>query len=344
MRGLPQRVQTLLEMGASVFKTLILAQKGYNCHMLVDEVDLTLEAGHGGPGKVSFFKKGLGPDGGSGGKGGDINLVGTSDLTALNRFAGKRYFKADDGDMGDSNQKSGRNANDLEISVPVGTQITDVESQETWEITKPAEKLLICEGGIGGMGNFALRSARNTTPEHAQHGLPGKRRDLKLVLRYIADFGLIGLPNAGKSSLLNELTAANVKTADYPFTTLEPNLGVFQRKIIADVPGLIEGASGGKGLGIRFLKHIEKVPVLLHCIAADSLNPLEDYKTIRNELKTYNPLMMKKKEIILLTKTDLVSKEQLEEAALKLKATKKKVFPVSIHDFDALEALKKIIK
>lgn len=319
--------------------------------MLVDEVDLTLEAGHGGPGKVSFFKKGRGPDGGTGGKGGDIFLVGTSDLTALNRFAGKKYFKADDGAMGDSNQKSGGNARELEIIVPVGTQIVDSGSQEIWEIKSPADKLLICKGGIGGMGNFALRSARNTTPEHAQHGLPGVKRDLELVLRYIADFGLIGLPNAGKSSLLNELTAANVKTADYPFTTLEPNLGVISDPslrsrrplVVADMPGLIEEASRGKGLGIRFLKHIEKVPVLLHCIAADSPDPLVDYKTIRNELKKYNPGMIKKKEVILLTKTDLVPEEKVAEAIFKLKPTKKKVIPVSIHDFDALEKLKKII-
>lgn len=316
--------------------------------MLVDEAEITLEAGHGGPGKVSFFRKGRGPDGGVGGKGGDIYLIGTSDLTALNRFAGKKFFKADDGAMGDSNQKSGRDAADLEIVVPVGTEITDGESGEKWEMKTSGERVLICKGGIGGLGNEALRSARNTTPMHAQHGLPGEKRNLKLVLRYIADFGLIGLPNAGKSSLLNELTAANVKTADYPFTTLEPNLGVVQlksgkTKILADMPGLIEEASSGKGLGIRFLKHIEKVPVLLHCIAANSENVLADYKTIRNELKAYSALMAKKKEIILLTKTDLVSADEVGEKIGELKPTKKKVLAVSIHDWDSLERLKKVI-
>lgn len=311
--------------------------------MLVDEAQITLEAGHGGPGKVSFFKKGRGPDGGSGGRGGDVFVRVVSDLTALNRFAGQTYFKADDGDMGQSNQKSGRNARELEIVVPVGTEIKDLETGEVWNMDLVSDRIMICQGGLGGLGNFQLRSARNTTPMKAQTGLPGQRRELKLVLRFIADFGFIGLPNAGKSSLLNELTAANVKTADYPFTTLEPNLGVFNRKIIADVPGLIEGASTGKGLGIKFLKHIEKVPVLFHCIAANSDDPLADYKIIRNELKTFNKDMMKKKEIILLTKTDLVTPEEVVRKADMLKSTKKKLLPVSIHDFDALEKLKKII-
>src|SRR3989344_9047074 len=179
------------------------------------------------------------------------------------------------------------------------------------------------------MGNYDLRSARNTTPMHAQQGLPGKKRDLSLGWRYIADFGLIGLPNAGKSSLLNELTAANVKTADYPFTTLEPNLGVLRlrsgsTRILADVPGLIEGASTGKGLGIRFLKHIEKVPMLLHCLAADSDDVHRDYRVIREELKKYSKELVKKKEIILLTKTDTVSPEKVEEGLRILKPTKKK--------------------
>ncbi len=311
--------------------------------MLVDEAQITLEAGHGGPGKVSFFKKGRGPDGGSGGRGGDVYVRVVSDLTALGRFAGQTYFKALDGNMGQSNQKSGRNAEDLEIVVPVGTEAQDLTTGEIWNFATVSERILICQGGLGGLGNFQLRSARNTTPMKAQIGLPGQKRDLKLVLRYIADFGFIGLPNAGKSSLLNELTAANVKTADYPFTTLEPNLGVFNRKIIADVPGLIEGAAVGKGLGFKFLKHIEKVPVLLHCIAANSPDPLSDYKVIRNELKTFNKDMTKKKEIILLTKTDLVSPEEVEQKIQTLKTTKKKVLPVSIHDFDALEQLKKII-
>lgn len=311
--------------------------------MLTDEANITIEAGHGGPGKASFFKKGRGPDGGNGGKGGDVFIQVVSDLTALNRFAGKTYFKAPDGEMGQSNQKSGRNAENLVIVVPVGTEATDLETNEVWNFDTIGQEIMIGEGGLGGLGNFQLRSARNTTPLQAQRGLPGKKRELKLVLRFIADFGLIGLPNAGKSSLLNELTAANVKTADYPFTTLEPNLGVYEGKILADVPGLIEGASKGKGLGIKFLKHIEKVPVLLHCISSDSPSPLADYKVIRNELKSFNSNLAKKKEIILLTKTDLVTEEEVARKMEELRPTKKKVVPVSIHDFEALEKLKKII-
>src|SRR3989344_8147809 len=228
--------------------------------MLIDEVQILLRGGHGGPGRVSFnpgMRKG--PNGGNGGKGGDIYISVTSDLTALNQFSKSKIREAENGEMGGIYQQSGKDAGDLELKLPIGTELIDLKTEEKFELTDLNQRFLICEGGLGGRGNYEFRSSRNTTPMYAQKGLNGEERDLKVVLKFLADFGLIGLPNAGKSSLLNELTKANVKTADYPFTTLEPNLGVWSpsagsgqgTKVFADIPGLIEGASEGKGLGIK---------------------------------------------------------------------------------------------
>jgi GTPase len=313
--------------------------------MLIDEVDLTIKAGHGGPGKVSFypgFKSG--PDGGNGGKGGDVYILATSDLTALNRFSREKVIAAENGGGGNSNRKSGRNGNDREIRMPVGTELVDKKSGEVVSLDSLDKKILVCKGGKGGRGNHEMRSPRRTTPEYAQPGLPGEERQFKVVLKLIADFGLIGLPNVGKSSLLNELTKANAKVANYPFTTLEPNLGVLNGKVFADIPGLIEGASSGKGLGIKFLKHIEKVKILLHCISAESEDPLKDYEIVFNELKSFSPELAKKKQTILLTKADMVSKDVLKEKTTLIKKLKKQVIPVSIHDWDSLQGLIKKLK
>lgn len=299
--------------------------------MLVDEVIIEVSAGHGGAGRASFFKYETGPDGGNGGAGGDLYFNATTDLFALNRFSGKKNFAAQAGFAGGSNKKSGLNGEDLSLVIPVGTDITDLDTEEVFHITEPGQIILMAKGGIGGLGNAQLKNARMTTPIHAQHGMPGQYRKLKLELKLIADFGLIGLPNAGKSSLLNALTAAQAKVADYPFTTLEPNLGVFNNKIIADIPGLIEGASTGRGLGFRFLKHIEKVKVLLHCVASDSDDPKRDYKIVREELGKYNPELLKKEEIIIRTKSDVC------------KPTKLKGLTVSILDDDSLAALGKLL-
>ncbi|MCL4397568.1 GTPase ObgE [Patescibacteria group bacterium] len=305
--------------------------------MLIDEAEIEVSGGHGGAGKASFFKKGRGPDGGNGGDGGDLYFESTTDLTALNRYASKKKFAASDGEPGGSNRKSGHNALDLTLLAPIGTDLFDLETEELFSLDNPNTRVLICKGGAGGLGNADRANARMTTPTKAQPGLPGQKRRLKLTLKLIADFGLVGLPNAGKSSLLNALTNANAPVGDYPFTTLEPNLGAVNGKIIADIPGLIEGASRGKGLGDRFLKHIEKVPVILHCIAADSTNPLADYNTIRQELKQYNPELLNKQEIILMTKADLANNPAF-------KKLKKKITPVSILDDTSLERLKDLIQ
>ena len=312
--------------------------------MLIDEVQIKLRGGHGGPGKVAFNpgRKG-GPCGGNGGKGGDIYITVTSDLTALNQFSKSQIKEAPDGQEGESSNRAGKDGEDLEIKMPIGTEITDLRSEEKFELNNLDQRILINIGGKGGKGNFEFRSSTNTTPMYAQPGLRGQERDLKVELKFLADFGFIGLPNAGKSSLLNELTHANVRVADYPFTTLEPNLGVFNRRVVADIPGLIEGAHEGRGLGIKFLKHIEKVGLLLHCIASDSEDVLKDYKTVTKELQSYNPEIVKKKEIILLTKSDLVDKKELEKKIKKLEKLKKKVLPISIHDWDSLEKLKSVL-
>lgn len=306
--------------------------------MLVDEVDIIVQAGKGGAGRVSFYSKmGAGPNGGDGGKGGDIYVEATSDLYALGKFKSHPKVVAENGEPGGHNRKSGADGKDLIITLPLGTCLIDDGCEI--ELNQLNKLVLVAKGGLGGKGNSFFKSPVNTTPKYAQPGLLGEKKKLVLKLKLIADFGLIGLPNAGKSSLLNELTNADAKIGDYPFTTLEPNLGTLRGKVIADIPGLIEGASEGRGLGHKFLKHIEKVKLLLHCISAESNDPLGDYKVIQAELKKFNPKLLEKDEIILLTKSDLVDKKGLEKKIKSLSKTKRQIIPVSIHDWESLQKL-----
>lgn len=312
--------------------------------MLIDEVELVLKGGHGGPGRVSFypgFKSG--PDGGNGGRGGNVYAQTTSDLTALNKFSHKKHWEAEAGQPGGSNCRSGRDGEDLILTFPLGTILTDQATREEIELVNLKEMVLLCRGGLGGKGNFELRSSRNTTPKIAQKGLAGKERCFQTVLKLLASFGLIGLPNSGKSSLLNELTATNVKTAEYPFTTLEPNLGVLDKKIIADIPGLIEGASEGKGLGIKFLKHIEKVELLLHCLDSSSEDVMKNYQIVKDEMEKFNSELNKKKEVVIFTKIDLIPPKKLKEQIKIFKKMKKRALGVSIYDWDSLQELKKVL-
>jgi GTPase len=307
--------------------------------MLIDETQATFLGGKGGPGIVSFGPKHKsGPDGGNGGAGGDLWLESSSDLTLLNQFSAQDKFQGEDGRPGNKQRKTGKDGDDITVYLPVGTAILDsVTGKQILSLEKKGERVLFCKGGKGGKGNWEFRSPRRTTPEYAQPGLPGEKKEVKLILKLIAHFGLIGLPNAGKTSLLNTLTNAKAKIANYAFTTLSPNLGVFNNKIIADIPGLIEGASTGRGLGISFLKHIEKVNLLLHCISADSEDALKDYQTIRKELESYSKKLTKKKEIILITKSDLVDPEKLEE--IKTQFPDQNLITVSIYDEDSINSL-----
>ncbi len=315
-------------------------------YMLVDEVIITIKAGDGGLGAVSFGKGSKsGPDGGNGGDGGNLYFKASSDLTLLEQFHPDQTVSAENGHNGGKDKMFGKKGTDLEILVPIGSQVTDLKTKEVFKFNKAGDKTLLCRGGTAGIGNFELRSSKNTTPEFSAPPTPGQTRKIEINLSFIADYGLIGLPSSGKSSLLNELTNAKAKTAEYHFTTLSPNLGVLpNKKIIADIPGLIEGASKGKGLGIKFLKHIQKVNLLLHCVSSDSTDPASDYEVVRKELGKFNKSLLDKKELILLTKSDLVDEEETKKTKAKLKNLDRKIVSTSIHDEGSLDSLLKILQ
>ncbi|MFA5087167.1 MAG: GTPase ObgE [Candidatus Paceibacterota bacterium] len=310
--------------------------------MLIDDVTIKVRAGHGGKGMVTFSKipGALGPTGGSGGNGGSIYFIGVSELDALKQFRFKKEIDAQKGENGKGQCLDGANAEDLYLKVPVGTVVHNLTNYEDTEVVKLNEPVLIAKGGKGGKGNYLFRSSTNTTPMQSQDGLAGDEFTLRLELKMIADVGFVGLPNVGKSSLLKELTNADPKVANYPFTTLEPNLGVYYDLILADIPGLIEGASEGKGLGIRFLRHLERTRILFHFISAESEDFKKDYETIQKELEDYNPELLEKMEYIFIAKSDLVPAEILKE---KMKKFKKKAVPISIYDYDSVEKVKDIL-
>jgi len=313
--------------------------------MLIDDVKIRVIAGWGGKGAVAFNKNlmSLGPVGGSGGKGGSVCVEGVSDLSALNKFRFKKEFKAENGQDGRSQFRDGSDMDDLVLPVPVGTVVHNLETGKDIEITKIGEHAVIVQGGRGGRGNFHFRSSTNTTPKEFERGEPGESFEVRLELKMIADVGFVGLPNVGKSSLLNELTNAKSKVANYPFTTLEPNLGAYYDLILADIPGLIEGSSKGKGLGIKFLRHIERTKVLFHLIAADSADPVADYKTVRGELEMYNKLLLEKPEHLFISKKDAVSPDIVAKAAEKLEELNSSVTPISIFDWDSIELVRRIL-
>ncbi len=318
----------------------------YTTPMLIDDVGITVYGGNGGDGNVSFNKnKGsLGPVGGSGGRGGAVIFEGIADLSALQQFRNQKVFKAKNGEQGKQQFNDGADAEDLTIRVPVGTVIHNLDIGLDMEIMKIGEKIIIARGGRGGKGNFHFRSSTNTTPKFAQKGLPGETYKLRIELKLIADVGLIGFPNAGKSSLLNEITRASAKVANYPFTTLEPNLGVFFDLILADIPGLIEGASTGKGLGTKFLRHVERTETFFHLISAESENPAKDYEIIKNELIEHNPELEHKKEYVFLSKCDIITPKEVEKKIKDLKKKKIVVHPLSILMPETIENVKKILQ
>ena len=316
--------------------------------MLVDNVILLVKAGDGGNGSASLLHNGLtykgGPDGGNGGNGGNIYFQGSTNINDLREFRFKKKITAEDGIAGGRQKLFGKNAPDLTILVPVGTSITDIDSKKVYEIIDTTSLLLIATGGKGGRGNNEFKSATNQTPMYAENGTPGQKKNLFLELRLIAEIGLIGLPNAGKSSLLSVLTNATPKIANYPFTTLEPNIGMLGKHPIADIPGLIEGAADGKGLGAKFLKHIEKTKILVHCIELTEDNPEEKYKTVRHEFKNFNQSLLEKPEIILLTKTDLVDEKTVKKYKELFEKKGKQVLTCSLYDDASVEKVRKTLK
>jgi GTP-binding protein len=311
--------------------------------MLIDEVNITVQAGSGGNGIVHFYSDGSrpkgGPDGGKGGDGGSIYFKAVSDISRLSQFRYLKKLEAEPGENGGLNQRSGKNGRDLIVEVPVGTVI-HYDNGTSKEFSEIGESYLVAKGGNGGWGNHHFRSATNRTPREFQRGHRTAVRNLYIQLKLIAEVGLIGLPNAGKTSLLNELTSANAKVANYAFTTLEPNLGVTKGgKIIADIPGLIEGASDGKGLGIKFLKHVERTKILVHCLSCESQDPKADYEIVRQEIKNYSSVLVKKPEILILTKSDILEPAQVKKIQKALNAK----LSVSIIDAESLKKLSDLI-
>lgn len=300
--------------------------------MLVDEVTIRVEAGRGGDGAVAFntVRLSLGPTGGDGGRGGSIYFEGVSDIGALGFFANKKVLRAENGGNGRGQFIDGKSGSDLILRIPTGTSVINTATGFTREINAIGERILAAGGGRGGRGNFKFRSSTNTTPKEREQGFPGDSVEYHLKLRLIADVGIVGLPNAGKSTLLNELTNAKSKVGAYAFTTLEPHLGSYCGLIIADIPGIIEGASQGKGLGVKFLKHIERTRVLFHLVSADSDDPLRDYGVVRAELASYNPELTHKKEYVLLTKTDTVPQATLAQHLACFRERGIEAMPISV--------------
>ncbi len=312
-----------------------------------DTIEIRIRAGHGGAGCVSFRREKYipkgGPDGGDGGKGGNVYLVASRSYTNLSHLFKDRMYAAPNGHTGEGRNKDGADGADLIISVPVGTEVIDAETGESLgDLTGEESPLLLAVGGIGGKGNTFYKTSTLQTPKFAQHGLPGDEKVIVLNLKLIADVGLVGLPNAGKSTLLSKVTNAHPKIANYPFTTLIPNLGVVARKAgseykIADIPGIIEGAHLGHGLGLSFLRHIERVKVIIYMIEATSEDPKYVFSLLQSELESYNKMLARKPCCIILSKIDIATEEDVARA--KKAFGKKKVIPVSSETGENISSL-----
>lgn len=330
--------------------------------MFVDRVKIHIKGGNGGNGMVSFYRAKYithgGPDGGDGGRGGDVIFVGDSSMNTLMDFRYKRFFKAENGQDGGKLNCFGKSGNDVIIKVPVGTVIREANTNKVMaDITKAGEEKVLIKGGKGGKGNQHFATPTRQAPRYAERGQIAKEYDVILELKLIADVGLIGFPNVGKSTLLSMVTNANPKIANYHFTTLAPNLGVVQSRIgedfvLADIPGLVEGASEGVGLGHEFLRHVERTKVLIHVVDAAALegdDPVENVKKINEELKEYNPELMKRPQVIAANKTDIPeAKENVQRLKEAYEKEGYQVFPISAatnKGLDALlEAVAKILK
>src|SRR3989304_2469773 len=307
----------------------------------VDELKICAKAGRGGDGVVRWLhEKGKefgGPAGGDGGKGGDVYAECVRDIHILSKYRHQKEFRAEDGRPGEGASRHGQSGNDLFIKLPHGSVITNLETGEIISLEKEDEKVLLLKGGRGGFGNEHYKSSTNIRPREWKPGFPGEEGNFQIELELFADVGLIGLPNAGKSSLLNTLTRAGVKVASYAFTTLDPNLGDFHGFILADLPGLIEGAAEGKGLGFKFLRHIKRTAMLAHLISLENEKPLAVYKVVCKELAKYNPELAEKTELIVLSKSDAADSKKIAKVKKEFKKLKKKVFVISLFDDKAIK-------
>jgi GTP-binding protein len=325
--------------------------------MFVDKVKIYVKAGDGGDGAVAFLREKYkpygGPAGGDGGKGGDVILMATSKKLTLYDFKYKRHFRAPNGERGRGKNQHGKDAQDLTLEVPIGTVVIDAESgQVICDLTQEGQMCVVAKGGKGGRGNAHFATPTNQAPKYAEKGQKGEEKWLLLELKLIADVGIIGLPNAGKSTLISKLTKAKPKIADYPFTTLSPVLGVMEledtnRIVLADIPGLIEGASQGKGLGLEFLRHIERTKLLLHLVDVSDqrqIEPLEAFQIVNSEMEKYNPKLLKKKQIVVGTKIDILSdREILNELKKEFAKMGYMFIPVSSITGEGMDTLKKVI-
>lgn len=313
--------------------------------MFIDELEIQAKAGDGGDGVVRWrhekFRPKAGPAGGNGGNGGDVYVRTVPDLNQLAKYTGHKQFYTKSGEPGRSSSQFGKNAPDLYIDVPVGTKVTNLKTGDWVELLELGAEKLILRGGHGGLGNETFKSSTNRAPQEATKGKPGERADFLLEVSLIADVGLIGFPSAGKSTFLNLLTNARSKVGAYDFTTLEPHLGKLYEFTIADLPGLIEGASKGKGLGDKFLRHISRTKMLLHLIdAASEKSVLYQYQAILEELRSFDDSLLGKEQWIILTKKDLVSKAKIEKEVKNLDKSDKRVFVISENDGESIKFVK----
>tara|TARA_B100000315_G_scaffold150744_1_gene139509 strand:+ start:135 stop:1121 length:987 start_codon:yes stop_codon:yes gene_type:complete len=319
----------------------------------LDQAKIYIKAGDGGSGSASFRREKFvefgGPDGGDGGSGGSIVFVADKNLNTLIDFRYQQHFKADKGENGKGKKKTGRSGKDLILKVPFGTQIFEEDNNTLIEdLTKPEQKIIIANGGKGGLGNVRFKSSTNRAPRKKTDGNKGESFWIWLQLKVIADIGIVGMPNSGKSSLLSVLTSAKPKIANYPFTTINPNLGVAnynnQEITLADIPGLIEGAHEGIGLGDKFLRHIERCKNILHLIDVTNSNLLENYSKVKKELFKYSNKLKKKREVIVFNKIDMINEEELDNKInIFNEKMKKKIYTISALKHKGLNTIKKIL-